>query len=105
MESSQLPVTITVCISVNICCCKHYISLCYSFLALQSDNTYKYINVTHLSSKKTTKTTQQTKLYTGQDQQEPAPVTSTQFVNQLIHYKGDGARADKQSRRVAKSYG
>ena len=34
-ESSQLPVTITVCISVNTHCCKRYISLCYSFLALQ----------------------------------------------------------------------
>ena len=38
-ESSQLPVIVTVCISVNIYYCKPYISLCFSFLALQGHNT------------------------------------------------------------------
>ena len=39
-EFSQLPVTVTVCISVNVYCYKPYISLCYSFLALQGHNRY-----------------------------------------------------------------
>ena len=38
--SSQLLVTITVCISVNTYCCKPYISWCYTFLALQGQNTF-----------------------------------------------------------------
>ena len=37
-ESTQLPVTVTICICVNIYCCKPYISLCYSFLAIQVYN-------------------------------------------------------------------
>ena len=39
-ESSQFPVTITVCIYVNIYYGKPYISLCYSFLALEDHNIY-----------------------------------------------------------------
>ena len=35
---NQLLVTVTLCISVDIYCCKPYISLCYSFLALQEHN-------------------------------------------------------------------
>ena len=37
-ESSKLLATVTVCISINIYCCKHSISLCYLFLALQGHN-------------------------------------------------------------------
>ena len=37
-ESRQLPVTVTLCISVNIYSRKPYISFCYSFLVLQSHN-------------------------------------------------------------------
>ena len=37
-EFSQLSVNVTVCISVNIYCRKTYISLCYSFVALQDHN-------------------------------------------------------------------
>ena len=36
---SRLPVTVTVCVSVNMYCCKPYISLCYSFIAFQDHNT------------------------------------------------------------------
>ena len=43
-ESSQLPVTVTVCISVNIYCCKPYIPLCYSFLALQDHKSMQLLN-------------------------------------------------------------
>ena len=42
-DFNQLPVTVTVCISVNIYCCKPYLSLCYSFLAFQGHNNYKEI--------------------------------------------------------------
>ena len=41
-ESSQFPVTFTVCISVNIYYYKHYISLCYSFRTLQDHNSYTF---------------------------------------------------------------
>ena len=48
-ESSQLPVTVTIFISVNIYCCKPYISLCYSFLALQDHSTRAKHTVYRLS--------------------------------------------------------
>ena len=42
-ESCQQPITVTVCISVNIYFCKPYVSWCYSFLALQTATPFFFL--------------------------------------------------------------
>ena len=93
-NSSQLPVTITVCISVNIYNYKPYISLCYSFLVLQGHNPSKE------ETKGLTKTLYHTRFYQTAERKSATTTENGIFyekVEEKKNLKSFSKQEDKQS--------